>query len=259
MKTNYLIIALVASSLTLFAGGKKGADNKWFTIGVRGTAAAPFLINSNEYKDSGIKHNFAFGGGGGAMLGFHFNDWGSINVECLYTYYSRKVKSAIDSLAWTSSTALTYLEIPILFRAEWNFKYVEGGIMFGSLMGATNSYTNDKFPKLNYDNKDIKDDVMKKNTAIVFGWGTNLMGSGGLMLSFGVRMAYGLSDIISDLGGKGKNYTPYSDIGKTKPASLAYAPTNLAYVGLHLSLDFDLGYFVSSNCGRKHEFQLFGH
>jgi hypothetical protein len=255
MKAKQLIIVFTVLSLHLLAG-QKGGDNKWFTIGLRGTAAAPFLINSNEYKDKGIKHGFAFGGGGGAMLGFHFNDWGSINVEGLYTMYSNNLtRGTVDSLKGNSSTKLAYLEIPILFRGEWNFKYVEGGVVIGSLLGATASQSGYKNSKLNGD-VDAKDFVNKGNTSLLFGWGTNMMGSGGLMFSVGIRMCYGLSDIVSDLGGKGKPYTTLAD---PKAATQGYTPTNTAYVGIHLSLDFDLGYFVSSSCGRKHEFQLFGH
>lgn len=254
MKSRLLIITLVFVSLQTFAGSK-GGENMWFTIGARGTVNGPFLINKNEYHDKGIKHNFAIGGAGGAMIGFHFNEWGSINVEGLYSYYSRKLISGVDSMKWNHSTGLTYLEIPILFRAEWNFKYVEGGVLIGSLLGATASYSNDKYPAGNYDGKDIKDNFSKSNTALVFGWGTNMMGDGGLMLSLGVRMTYGIADIVSDLGGKGKPYSP-ADGSATKPG---YLPTNTATVGIHLSLDFDLGYFVSSNCGRKHKFSLFGH
>ncbi|MBL7891281.1 MAG: PorT family protein [Bacteroidia bacterium] len=253
MRSNLFLIIFLFFFSPVFAGN----SNKWFTIGARGTVTGPFLINSNEYKDNGLKHNFAIGGSGGAMIGFHFNDWGSINVEGLYSIYSRKLKSAVDSLPWTSSTTLTYLEFPILFRAEWNFKYIEGGVLFGQLIGANGSYANEKYPKLDYDVKDIKENLNPSNTAIVFGWGTNLMGDGGLMLSLGIRLTYGLTDIVSDLGGKGKSYYPLAD--GTAATAQSYKPTNTATVGIHLSLDFDLGYIVSSSCGRKHKFALFGH
>lgn len=253
MKSKHLLILFSLFSIHVFAGG----DSKWFTIGARGTVNGPFLINSNEYKDKGIKHNFAIGVSGGGMIGFHFNDWGSINVEGLYTTYSRKLSSAIDSLKWSRDTKLAYLEFPIMFRAEWNFKYVEVGIRVGSLISASEGYSNEKNPKLDYTGKNIKDNFDPSNTALVFGWGTNLMGDGGLMLSLGVRLTYGFSDIVSDLGGKGKSYYPIAD--GTSAAAQSYTPTNTATVGIHLSLDFDLGYIVSSSCGRKHKFTLFSH
>ena len=103
----------------------------------------------------------------------------------------------------------------------------------------------------------MKNNFGSSNTSLLLGWGTNLMGNGGLMLSLGIRLSYGLSDIVSDLGGKGKSYYPLADGINAK--AQGYAATNTAYVGIHLSLDFDLGYFVSSSCGRKHKFSLFGH
>ncbi len=254
MKSKIFLIIFTLVSMQVMAGG----SSMWLTIGARGTFNAPFLINSNEYNDKGIKHNVAFGGSGGAMLGFHFSDVGSINFEALYTTYSRKLKSGIDSVNWTHSTNMAYLQFPILLRAEWNFKYVEAGVALASLSSATQSYKNEKAPALDYSGKDAKDQYIKPNTSIIFGWGTNLMGSGGSMLSLGIRLSYGLTDIVSDLGGKGKIYKP-SDGDGTPATDKAYKGTNTATVGIHLSWDFDLGYFASSSCGRKHAFKLFGH
>jgi hypothetical protein len=94
---------------------------------------------------------------------------------------------------------------------------------------------------------------VKGNKAIVFGWGTAIWGNGGLLTSLGIRLTYGLDDIISEAGGRGMDY--YMSDGTKK----SYQKTNTATVSLHMNIDFDLGWFMSSSCGRTHKFVLFNH
>jgi hypothetical protein len=233
---------------------KKGSQ-QWIVIGARGTFNNTWLLNSNLMNDKGSKYKASFGGGGGIMLGIHLSEVVAIEVEAGYGLINQKVASNIDSLPWKSRTSLGYLEFPILLHFDFqNFKYLEIGVKIGSLNSAKLDYSNDKYSALNVSGEDVKKDYAAGNTSLVFGWGTGLWGNGGLLVNFGIRATYGFSDIISDVGGKGADYYPSDGSAKT-----GYKPTNTATIGFHLSMDFDLGWFMTSSCGRSHKFVLFGH
>lgn len=260
MKKALTLILAVALALPSFSRTsrfphRKGGD-QWIIIGARGTFNSTWLLNKNWFNDKGLKYQASFGGGGGIMLGFHFSEWGAIEVEGLYSIMNQKLASNIDSVNWNSKTNLTYLEFPILLHFDTeNFKYIEVGVKIGMLSGAQSTYNNSKYSAFNYADKNTKDNYESTNLALVFGWGSGVWGNGGLLINLGIRLSYGLSDIVSTTGGKGKDYFPSDGSG----VRAAYAPTNTATVGIHMNMDFDLGWFVTSSCKRNHKFVLFGH
>lgn len=251
-----LLSALLILTLTIPASAtmpkKRGGGSQYLTCGLRGTFNNTWLLNKNMLDDKGLKYQPSFGGSGGIQLGFHLSHMVAINVEGLYSVYNQKMKSAIDSVSWNSRTSLAYIELPVLLRFEFeNFKYLEFGVKMGFLNSAKSDFTSGN---INLTGTDVKKNYEKNNTSLVFGWGSGLYGSGGMLINFGIRLQYGISDIVSDAGGKGNPY--YSTKDGTK---MDYQKTNIVTAGLHLTLDFDLGWFMSSNCGRSHKFVLFNH
>ncbi|MCC7301843.1 MAG: outer membrane beta-barrel protein [Bacteroidia bacterium] len=239
--------------LRALKGKKSSGGNTYIVIGARGGPMATWFFNKNVIDDDGIQQKFSGGAYGGGMLGLHLTEMVAINGEFLFASYNRKWASGIDTLSWTSRTNLKYMEIPVLLHLDFEgFKYLELGIKFGILNSAKESFDSDY---LSYSNEDVKKYFSGNSKALVFGWGTGLFGSGGLLLSTGVRLTYGLDDIISDEGGRGDEYYPMAD--PTKPKS--YQKTNLITAAFHLSLDFDLGWVVKSSCGRNYKFTLFQH
>jgi len=232
---------------------KKSIGNQWIEIGARGTVNSTWLYNSNQWNDKGIKYKPTWGGSGGIVLGFHYTTWGSVNVEALYSTFNQKLSSGIDSIKWTSGTKLAYLEFPILLHFDTkSFKYFETGIKISNLLSAQGSYNS---TLVNYSNKDIKDNFDKSNLSLILGWGGAIWGEGGLLIHGGFRLTYGLSDIVSTLGGKGNEYLPLADGISAKPKS--YTKTNTVSIGFNVSLDYDLGWFMSNSCSRKYKFFLF--
>jgi len=249
-----LIISGVIVS-NLFSQGKSIGD-QYIIVGARGAVNSTWLLNQNQLHDKGIKYKATWGGTGGIMLGFHYTEWGSVNVEALYSTFNQKLSSGIDSMKWTSSTKLAYLEFPILLHFDTkNFKYVEGGIKISSLLSASGTYNSSQTSLLNYSGKDIKNNFESSNLSLVFGWGGAIWGSGGLLIHGGIRFTYGLSDILTTYGGKGSDYMPLADGVSAKPKP--YAKTNTASVGFIISADYDLGWFMSNSCNRKYKFFLF--
>ena len=256
MKKLFALIFIATISSNSFAQ-MKSINNQWLVVGARGTVNSTWLYNANQWNDKGIKYKPSWGGSGGIMLGFHYMSWGAINVEALYSTFNQKMSSGIDSIKWTGERKLTYLEFPILARFDFkSYKYLEAGVKISSLLSAQGSYNSTANPLLNYSDKDVKSNFQKSNLSLVFGWGGAIWGTGGLMIHGGFRFTYGLSDIVSSDGGRGDAYHPLSD-ATAQPKS--YAKTNTASIGFHISLDYDLGWFMSNSCNRKYKFFLFEH
>ena len=247
------ILFFLFSSFT-FSFSQSHQINQWVVIGARGTFNSTWLLNENQLNDKGLKYKASWGGSGGIMVGAHYSQWGAVYVEGLYSTLSQKLTSNIDSMKWDSRTDLTYYEFPILLHfVPKEFKYIEAGIKISTLADAKGSYSS----SLGNFSGDAKSSFEKSNMSLVLGWGGSLWGDGGGLLDLGIRLTYGLSDIISSAGGKGNDYYTLSDGMTATPKS--YSPTNTATIGFHLSYDFDLGWWFHDTCSRKHKFFIFEH
>ena len=228
--------------------------NQWVVIGARGTFNSTWLLNQNQLSDKGLKYKASWGGSGGIMVGVHYSQWGAVYIEGLYSILSQKQTSAIDSMKWNSRTDLAYYEFPILLHfVHKEFKYIEAGIKISTLADAKGSYSS----SLGNFSGDAKSSFEKSNMSLVLGWGGSLWGDGGGLLDLGIRLTYGLSDIVSGTGGKGTDYYSFSEGITAIPKP--YKPTNTATIGLHLTYDFDMGWWFHDTCKRKYKFFLFKH
>ncbi|MBI3501070.1 MAG: outer membrane beta-barrel protein [Bacteroidetes bacterium] len=228
--------------------------NQWVVVGARGSFNSTWLLNQNELHDKGIKYQASWGWSGGIMVGAHYSQWGAVYIEGLYSALSQKLSSNIDSVKWNSRTDLAYYEFPVLLHfIPKDFKYIEAGVKISALANAKSSYSSDAF---NFSGSS-RDNFEKTNFALVLGWGGSLWGDGGGLLDLGIRLTYGLSDITSNAGGRGKDYYPLADGISAKPKS--YLPTNTATIGFHLTYDFDMGWWFHDTCKRKYKFFMFEH
>lgn len=262
MKRFSLLLLLFASTLPVLAlwtfpprQVKGGGPNQWLIVGLRAGINSSWLLSENQMKDKGLKYQASLGWNAGAMLGMHYMSWGAICVEGMYASISQRQKSGIDSVEWSNKRELTYYEFPVLLRfIPKEFKYIEAGIKFSTLAKAKGTYSS---PDLNFSGQDAMSNFEKSDMAIVFGWGSALWGDGGGLFTMGVRLTYGISDVISAGGGKGNNYYALAD-GQAATAR-SYTPTNTATIGFHFTYDFDMGWFFHDDCKRKYKFFLFRH
>jgi|ERR1051325_1201003 hypothetical protein len=237
-----------------YAEKRATSGNQWVVLGLGGTFNSTWLTNQNQMHDKGIKYKASWGWSAGGMLGVHYAEWGAIHVEGMYSVLSQKLASNIDSMKWNSRSDLTYYEFPILLHfVPKDFKYIEAGIKISTLSKANSSYTS----SLINSSGDSKDNFEKSNFSLMFGWGGALWGDGGGLVNLGIRISYGLSDILSAKGGKGSDYYSLSDGVTATPK--AYKSTNTATIGFHLTYDFDLGWWFHDTCKRKYKFFLFQH
>ena len=254
MKIFFVLIFIGLFSSSAFAQ-LQGIGNQWVITGVRATFNSTWLSNQNELNDKGLKYKPAWGYSGGLMLGVHYAAWGAICVEGLYSTLSQKQASAIDTFKWSGRTDLTYYEFPVLLHfVPKEYKYIEAGIKISNMAKAQSSYESSL---ISYADMDVKNSFEKSNLSLVLGWGGPIWGDGGGLVNLGIRLTYGLSDIISTSGGKGTDYYSLNDGITANPKS--YTPTNTATIGFHLTYDIDLGWWLHDSCKRKYKFFLFSH
>lgn len=250
-----IILLFCSTLLPIFSFTQSHQINQWLVLGPRGSFNSTGLLNKNQLNDKGLKYKASWGWSAGAMLGVHYTQWGAIHVEGLYSTLSQKLASNIDSVKWNSRTDLTYYEFPILLHfVPKEFKYIEAGVKISTLASAKSSFDSSL---ISYSGQNALDNFEKSNISVVFGWGGSLWGNGGGLINLGIRMTYGLSDIVSTAGGRGKGYNSLSDGITATPKS--YKPTNTATIGFHLTYDFDMGWWFHDTCSRKYKFFLFEH
>lgn len=253
MKRWLAFILLFSTIASVFA--QRQIDNQWVMIGARGSFNSTWLLNKNQLNDKGIKYKPSWGWSAGAMAGFHFSKWGALYLEGLYSTLSQKITSSTDSIKWSGRTDLAYYEVPVLlYIVPREFKYIEVGIKLSALADAKETYSSSL---VNYSRQDAKNKFERSNFSFVFGWGGAIWGDQGGILDLGVRITYGLTDIVSSAGGKGFDYYQRSDGINAKPKP--YSPTSTATIGFHLKYDFDLGWLMKDTCSRKYRFFLFRH
>jgi len=262
MKTiKTIILIMFAITFTKIYAGK---NEQWIDIGLRIAPSSTWMLNGNMLQDKNIKYTPSFGFFGGAKFGFNFNEVVAINIEGLYDKFNQSFKSSMDSISWNIKTQLTYIDIPVLLRFTNGWKYYEVGVNFQSLKSVKGAYTSEQSISSVYNNfaYPSNDRFNKSNTSIILGWGSAIWGFGGMVLSTGIRLSYGLTDITGE-NYKGQNY-PYPQYPGYKPDPVApdgvpYKKTKNLSASFMFSIDYDLGYFLSSNCKRKHAFVLFSH
>ena len=193
----------------------------------------------------------SFGYGAGGKLGFNFNENNEITLDVLYSTVNQKYKSNGVANIWSREINLSYLDFPLLYKSNKDGTYIEIGPQFSVLMSAKEKLTFSNADAVNSFNHNPADKYFeKKNIAAVFGFGSYLFGTENMYVVFGMRVTYSFLDIVSDEGGKGKDYHPISTPDNSDKAS-SYRGTNNLTGGFLLEINYDLGYLVSTKCGKR--------
>lgn len=216
----------------------------WFDLGVKGGYTPGLSINSNIFNDENYKLKFASGYQYGGKVGINFNSEHAVAVEGLISTIQTKTEVSGNE---ASTLALTYLEIPILYRYnKESGGYSEIGPVIGMLRGADKGGT------------DFKSQFVDNNYGLMIGFGQYIGGGNLFGLNLGFRMSYTFNDIVksdnqSVLGNA--VYTP-SDLDNAN--SFEYKGSNNFYAGIVLEFNFNLGYIVKgSGCHKNSRFKLF--
>jgi len=261
-----ILLLSITGAYALSPTKKRRGNEQWLDMGLRGNIGAMGLLNQNAISDSRLKYQFPLGYSGGAKLGYNYNNV-SLCVEGLYTSFNQKIKgkTELDSgvtYQFQKQFQLTYIDMPILIRIknEEKWKYFEFGVKVGFLKSAKSILTSSENPSGNEGSFDIKSTLPSNNIAAVIGWGSDLLGTKGMLISMGLRLSYGFTDLMAANKGTNQNFPfPLYNGDLSNTSKTAYKMTNIVSVGIQLNIEYDLGTFMSSSCKRSHKFVLFKH
>jgi hypothetical protein len=252
--TKSLLVFMVLLSASVSC--KAGKNDTWFDCGLRGSYTSSWLINNNVINDKFIKYDFSFGYSAGIKLGFNFSEALAIGVEGLYSQYTQKFVSNTPGVNWKNEVLINAFELPVLFKYTNESSYLEIGPQFLMIQKASQNFSSST-PPGDFE-KDAASIFTSPNVGLSFGVGSIIWATGGLSISTGIRLNYYFTDLINEKGGQGNNYPdpPYPGYPASAPMK-SYKSTNLGSAGFLISIDYDLGYIVSSACKRSRKFVFF--
>ncbi|PCJ81357.1 MAG: hypothetical protein COA57_14300 [Flavobacteriales bacterium] len=232
----------IAAFVLLFAvNGFAQKNPKWIDVGVKGSYNPSVIFNLNILNDKAYDYKYSAGYSFGGKLGFNFNAEHQITVDGLYSKFNQFMD--INTTSITNHLSYNSFDIALFYRKnDLGGGYVEIGPQYSMISNAA----------LNGDG--VSDKLEKANYAVMLGFGQYIGGNDKIGFSFGFRFGYVINDIIN-ASSRTENGSPvYLPIKNNK---FEYAPSNPIYAHVMLEVNWDLGYLVSSQCGKKTRFILF--
>ncbi len=227
-----------------------------FKIGMAGGIYSTWLVNKNV-SDQGDDLDFAatFGGQLGVEAQYYFKDNFGLSFGLLYTGHNQKYTGDVgNNVSYDAKTKMRYLDIPILLRFGGGSKgaYFEFGPQFGMLMTAKDEYATSPSSPLDYKDKDRKDNFKGSNIAGILGFGVDIDASENVLITTGLRLGYGFTDVTKEYTQTEAAILAASDnLGFSTAAAhikqgdaggdqFEYASTARAFGGLHIGVIFKI-------------------
>jgi Outer membrane protein beta-barrel domain len=207
--------------LVTFATLTAGAFAQGFHIGARGAFNSTWLFNK-DVSDAGdeLDYKSAFGPQFGLSFAYMFSDKAGVSVDVLLgsvnqKYTNRIIVGNTTLDKFESETQVSTIDIPVLFRLLMGEDaYLEVGPQF-SLINEVN------FESPGGSNKIDDEFVAGSYISAVLGFGYDIALTDNLILTPGLRFAWGLGDVFEE------------------PAnSPGYEPTNAAVGGIQVGLSY---------------------
>jgi hypothetical protein len=249
---------LVAVALLTTAFGANAQD-KSIRIGVFGNFNSVWLFNKNVSDAAGqLNPDATFGGSFGIGGTYMINQKLGIELNLLSTSAGQKYSGDFPSTSgltgsYTDQMKLKYIEIPLLLKlTSEKGPYFEFGPDFNFLSSASETLTTSAYPKSNYTDKDFKDNFNSSNIAALLGFGVDIKASDNVLVTVGLRLAWGLSDVTKQFDqnafnvlndanlDSGTSYFAHHKDPFVKGETFDYKATNTAIGGLHVGVVYVL-------------------
>jgi hypothetical protein len=213
----FSLIAVISSAQSIQFGGRYSFNTTW-------------LLNANIPDDStNLTYQMTGGNSGGFTFVFYFDNstmyskgYLGFSVELLSSKHNQKYVYE-DSLKqkYTQKINLTYLDIPIMFRAESETGglYGEVGVQY-SFLSKANEFVAGPSQQFS-GGLSIKSSYNKSNLAAILGFGFDHKIGDHVVVVTGLRFGYGLSDATKPQSG-----TP------------GYKPTHTAFGGFTIAVKY---------------------
>ncbi len=236
---NFLILFVLITASTSQLSSQK--IYFWLDAGLKVSAGAGLLYNNNLINDRNITPIFASTYGIGGKFGFNFGEFHAITIDAMYSLSAQRNELKSDNIDLVNKRiAYNSADFYFMYRYNRNLNYVELGAKYGLYQRFTQT--------LNGANTEIVDDQFVDNMiSPVLGFGYYMFNADAFTANLGFRLSYGLYDILNATGVENDFYIApltYDD----------YAPTNPAFIEVVLELNFGLGQYAKSVCGKRASF-----
>lgn len=238
-------------------------------FGVHGQYNSVWIFNQNNYQLSQMDYEYKLGPAGGVSIGYNWLPNYGAQIEFNYAFmgqnysdivrdfsqaYNPDITNQLYPVLTYRNVELKYLQIPVLFKymegdSKDAIKYhMFGGLQFGYLLSADQSYTAD----INDDGNqvDIKQEIAPENyvpdfaggngdvpeidyfnrfdLGVLFDIGVDIYANDKLYFSPAIRLHYGFLDINSD---------PTRNLEPAKGENI-YKGSHNAYAGIVVGINF---------------------
>lgn len=241
----FLLLTLLTTLLNLNTFAQA-----WVDVGLKGGVGAAQMINSNVWQDANIANKFGLGYSVGGKLGLNFNLKYQVTFDFMYSTHVQEFEFQPTGTSTLFSKNISYrsFDMPLLFRHN-----SDGGSFFeiGPQISLLSNFIEDQ----NNIETDISSSFTGSQLGAVIGFGSFLVGSNNSYLVFGIRIHYGLQDILTAEGGKNtKSPFPINNGERSFDDPNFeyddYKITNQISGLIYLEFNYDLAYLVRSNCKR---------
>jgi hypothetical protein len=229
--------------LMVFHFAKAQRSKTWLELGLKGGGGISVLVNKNVWDDKktaapSLSPCFSYGG----KLALNFNESHQLAFEGIWGTRSQQYEFLFDKVTYDKLIKLNVNDLAMFYRFNSsNGGFVELGGQYTMIKKATETTDNGSNEITNY---------FTNYTSAALGFGGNLIQSGSLTWTIGVRFSYSFTDAISADGGANEDYTyPLNDAVMRK-AYPSYKATKPITAQLMTELNFDIGYLTKSNCKR---------
>ena len=212
----------------------------WLDAGVKLSGGTGMFYNNNLINDRSIDPAFASIFGVGGKFGFNFGQYHAITVDGMYSTASQ-TNGLIDDGIPLTLRKINYNAVDLfgMYRYNRNLNYVELGVKYSiyqRILETRNGATIDA-DELYVDNM----------LSPVLGFGYYVLNAEAFTANLGFRLSYGINDILSEQGVQTAAFTSPIEYDN-------YSTTNPAFIELVLELNFGLGQYAKSVCGKRASF-----
>lgn len=214
----------------------------WLDAGIKVSAGSGMLYNNNLINDRNIDPSFASIYGIGGKFGFNFGQYHALTIDGMYSRIGQENNIRLESGGQVTSRRLGWnsADLFLMYRYNRNLNYVE--------LGAKYSLYQQRLESINGGNSvDVNSTYVDNMISPVLGFGYYMFNADAFTANLGFRLSYGIYDLLTATGIETQAFTAprvYEN----------YASTNPAFIELVLELNFGLGQYAKSVCGKRASF-----
>jgi len=239
------IIILTVFLIAAFSvsGQRRGQVIKWLSLSAKGGVGNSVLLNTDVFNEKYADLNLltpslAFGG----RFTFTYGDNIGFGLDLLSVSYGQEYSLATPDLSYEKKLALKSLDYTVFFRYTGNQGgYFEAGPVFTKLISAeeTNSIAGNFSPRA-----DLMNIYENNYTNLMIGFGMSALRTERLDLNLGLRVNYGLDDMVPE----------HSDYilndGVFQPEIMSEKSTNPISAKFIVELNYYFAFWGDASCGQ---------